>query len=51
MRVSKYSCRKGDDRLGERADQFLRSALQGEGANLRSFERLPFPSIISAKGI
>ena len=33
------------------ADQFLTSALQGEGANLQSFERLPFPSIISAKGI
>jgi pimeloyl-ACP methyl ester carboxylesterase len=30
------------------ADQFLTSTLQGEGANLRSFERLPFPSIVSA---
>jgi pimeloyl-ACP methyl ester carboxylesterase len=33
------------------ADQFLTSALQGEGANLQSLERLPFPSIVSAKGI
>jgi pimeloyl-ACP methyl ester carboxylesterase len=33
------------------ADQFLTSALQGDDANLQSSERLPFPSIISAKGI
>jgi pimeloyl-ACP methyl ester carboxylesterase len=33
------------------ADQFLTSALQGNDANLQSSERLPFPSIISAKGI
>src|SRR5246127_5584449 len=30
------------------ADQFLTSALQADDANLRSFERLPFPSIVSA---
>jgi pimeloyl-ACP methyl ester carboxylesterase len=30
------------------ADQFLTSALQGEGANPQSSERLPFPSIISS---
>jgi len=29
------------------ADQFLRSALQGDDANLQSSERLPFPSIVS----
>jgi pimeloyl-ACP methyl ester carboxylesterase len=33
------------------ADQFLASTLQGDDANLQSSERLPFPSIISAKGI
>ena len=33
------------------ADQFLSSALQDGGANLRPSERLPFPSIISAAGI
>jgi pimeloyl-ACP methyl ester carboxylesterase len=33
------------------ADEFLTSALQGDDANLQSSERLPFPSIISAKGI
>jgi pimeloyl-ACP methyl ester carboxylesterase len=33
------------------ADQFLTSALQGNDANLQSSERLPFPSIIAAKGI
>ena len=33
------------------ADQFLTSALQGNDADLQSSERLPFPSIISAKGI
>ena len=33
------------------ADQFLTSAQQGDDANLQSSERLPFPSIISAKGI
>jgi pimeloyl-ACP methyl ester carboxylesterase len=33
------------------ADQFLTSTLQGNGSNLKSSERLPFPSIISAKGI
>src|SRR6202043_1447163 len=33
------------------ADQFLTSALQGDDANLQSSEQLPFPSIISAKGI
>jgi pimeloyl-ACP methyl ester carboxylesterase len=30
------------------ADQFLTSALQGDDAKLRSPERLPFPSIVSA---
>jgi pimeloyl-ACP methyl ester carboxylesterase len=30
------------------ADQFLTSALQGDYAKLQPFERLPFPSIISA---
>jgi pimeloyl-ACP methyl ester carboxylesterase len=30
------------------AGQFLTSALQADDANLRSFERLPFPSIVSA---
>ena len=29
------------------ADQFLRSELQGDDANLQSSERLPFPSIVS----
>ena len=29
------------------ADQFLRSALQGDDANLQPAERLPFPSIVS----
>ena len=29
------------------ADQFLRSALHGDDANLQSSERLPFPSIVS----
>jgi pimeloyl-ACP methyl ester carboxylesterase len=33
------------------ADQFLTSALQGDDANLQPSERLPFPSIVSAKGI
>jgi pimeloyl-ACP methyl ester carboxylesterase len=33
------------------ADQFLTSALQGDDSNLRPFERLPFPSIISAEEI
>ena len=33
------------------ADQFLTSALQGNDTDLQSSERLPFPSIISAKGI
>jgi pimeloyl-ACP methyl ester carboxylesterase len=33
------------------ADQFLTSALQGDDANLQSSERLPFPSIVSAKGM
>jgi pimeloyl-ACP methyl ester carboxylesterase len=33
------------------ANQFLTSALQGDDANLQPSERLPFPSIISAKGI
>jgi pimeloyl-ACP methyl ester carboxylesterase len=33
------------------ADQFLTSALQGDDTNLQSSEQLPFPSIISAKGI
>jgi pimeloyl-ACP methyl ester carboxylesterase len=33
------------------ADQFLSSALQDRGANLRPSERLPFPSILSAEGI
>lgn len=32
------------------ADQFLASALQGDDANLRPSERLPFPSIVSAAG-
>jgi pimeloyl-ACP methyl ester carboxylesterase len=32
-------------------DQFLSSALQDGGANLRPSERLPFPSIVSAEGI
>ena len=32
------------------ADQFLSSALQDGGANLRPSERLPFPSIVSAAG-
>jgi pimeloyl-ACP methyl ester carboxylesterase len=32
------------------ADQFLTSALQGDDANLQPSERLPFPSIVSAKG-
>jgi pimeloyl-ACP methyl ester carboxylesterase len=31
------------------ADQFLTSALQGHDASLKPFERLPFPSIVSAK--
>jgi pimeloyl-ACP methyl ester carboxylesterase len=31
------------------ADQFLTSALQGDDANLKSSERLPFPSIISER--
>src|SRR5277367_2315823 len=33
------------------ADRFLASVLQDGDANLRPYERLPFPSIISAKGI
>ena len=33
------------------ADQFLTSALQGSDAKLQLSERLPFPSIVSAKGI
>jgi pimeloyl-ACP methyl ester carboxylesterase len=33
------------------ADQFLTSALQDDDSKLRPSERLPFPSIISAKGI
>jgi pimeloyl-ACP methyl ester carboxylesterase len=33
------------------ADQFLTSALQGDDSNLQPFERLPFPSIISAEEI
>ena len=33
------------------ADQFLTAALQGDDVSLQSSERLPFPSIISAKGI
>ncbi|QIG99047.2 MULTISPECIES: alpha/beta fold hydrolase [unclassified Bradyrhizobium] len=33
------------------ADQFLRSGLQGDDTNLRPSERLPFPSIVSTKGI
>lgn len=33
------------------ADRFLASALQGDDANLRPSERLPFPSIVSAAGI
>jgi pimeloyl-ACP methyl ester carboxylesterase len=33
------------------ADQFLTSALQGDDANLKSSERLPFPSIVSTEGI
>jgi pimeloyl-ACP methyl ester carboxylesterase len=32
------------------ADQFLASARQGDDANLRLSERLPFPSIVSATG-
>lgn len=32
------------------ADQFLASALQGDDANLRPSERLPFPSTVSAAG-
>jgi pimeloyl-ACP methyl ester carboxylesterase len=31
------------------ADQFLTSALQGDDASLKSSERLPFPSIVSAE--
>src|SRR5271170_6449867 len=33
------------------ADRFLTSALQDDDSKLQSSERLPFPSIISAKGI
>jgi pimeloyl-ACP methyl ester carboxylesterase len=33
------------------ANQFLASALQGDGANLQSSGRLPFPSIIPAEGV
>jgi pimeloyl-ACP methyl ester carboxylesterase len=33
------------------ADLFLTEALQGDDVSLQSSERLPFPSIISAKGI
>jgi pimeloyl-ACP methyl ester carboxylesterase len=33
------------------ADQFLTAALQGDVADLQPCERLPFPSIIPAKGI
>jgi pimeloyl-ACP methyl ester carboxylesterase len=33
------------------ADQFLTSTLQRDDANLKSSERLPFPSIVSAEGI
>jgi hypothetical protein len=32
-------------------DQFLRSALQDDDADLHAPDRLPFPSIISAKDI
>jgi pimeloyl-ACP methyl ester carboxylesterase len=37
--------------FASQAHQFLASALQGDDSNLKSSERLPFPSIISAKGI
>jgi pimeloyl-ACP methyl ester carboxylesterase len=33
------------------ADQFLTAALQGDDVSLQPSDRLPFPSIISAKGI
>jgi pimeloyl-ACP methyl ester carboxylesterase len=33
------------------ADQFLTSAPQGDDSNLKPSDRLPFPSVISAKGI
>ena len=33
------------------ADQFLSSALQDRNANLKSSERLPFPSIVSTEGV
>ena len=33
------------------ADQFLTSALQDDDTNLQPSERLPFPSVVSAKGI
>ena len=33
------------------ADQFLTSALQGDGANLLPSERLPFPSLVAAERI
>ena len=33
------------------AGQFLTSALQDDDSNLQSFERLPFPSIVSAEQV